>query len=250
MAATGEGVVRPSLGAKRAYEFLEDVALSTTPDVPNVFADHVSAWLRYVRFLQRLLLRFDDANNAFTAWRKDRDAFMRRLAPVSAEDLNSTRDAIDGLRLETESFYLFAKILLDRVADSLAYYVPLKLRGSGSSHKNLITAIEQAQAPPLNMTSILPPMKDLQHRVVEYRNEWIEHLPGGRYSLFFEVGSDGKVRIVTGSLLLSSSKGGGVQKSRTTENLYTLYDDIDHYIVTVVDFLDANRARTVLKASR
>jgi hypothetical protein len=250
MAATGEGVIRPSLGAKRANEFLKDVALSTTPDVPNVFADHVWAWWRYVRFLQRLLLRFDDANNAFIAWRKDHDAFKRGFAPVSEKDLNSTRDAIDGLRLEAESFYLFAKILLDRVADSLAYYVPLKLRGAGSSHKNLIAAIEQGQAPPLSMTSILPRMKDLQHRVVEYRNEWIEHLPGGRYSLGFELGSDGKVRIVTGGLLLSSSSVGGVQKRRTTENLYALYDDLDHYIIAVVDFLEANRARTILKSSR
>jgi hypothetical protein len=247
MAATGEGVIRPSLGAKRANEFLKDVALSTTPDVPNVFADHVWAWWRYVRFLQRLLLRFDDANDAFIAWRKDHDAFMRRVAPVSEEDLNSTRDAIDGLRLETESFYLFAKVLLDRIADRLAYYVPLKLSGRGSSHTKLVTAIERGRAP-LDMTSVLPRMKDLQHRVVEYRNDWIEHLPGGRYSLGFELGSDDKVRIVTGDLLLPS-KGGGVQR-RTTENLYALYDDIDHYIIAVVDFLGANRARTILKASR
>ena len=80
------------------------------------------------------------------------------------------------LRLEIESFYLFAKILLDRLADAFAYYFGEHFGGLGSTYTKLAKRFpEVATRRKLREQSAqrLPDLSDdmqaLKRDVVDYR---------------------------------------------------------------------------------
>ena len=163
---------------------------------------------------------------------------MRSLWPL-------TRD----VHLEIESFYLFAKILLDRVADTFAlFFLGHLFGGLGSSHRKLTKRLASiCQEKKLRPGKLLNITQDLQKRVVDHRTEVIEHLHEPRYSPGSHIGADGKIRIDMG--LVSATDADHDFDTRTTEAPADLMSTLDDYLDEMAAFMRANWAKSVL-ASR
>jgi hypothetical protein len=86
----------------------------------------VRRWARYLGFLRIILGRYDEANAPYVELMNHRlelrqhgvaqSTFPR--TPDEFDQLDRERSLEARIELDTESFYIFAKILLDRVADT------------------------------------------------------------------------------------------------------------------------------------
>ena len=93
------------------------------------------------------------------------------------------------LHLDIETFYLFAKILLDRIADTLGLVFGVKWKRSGSSYSDLsirFTALCGQKGLEI-LPDDLPALISKLWAIVDYRNKLIKHpgdSPVGRGTLF------------------------------------------------------------------
>src|SRR5262249_15142030 len=85
----------------------------------------VRQWARYLAFLRIILGRYDGENTPYFAEMNRLMELQRRgvapsgpTAPDESDQLARLRSLEDRLVLDSESFSIFAKILLDRVADT------------------------------------------------------------------------------------------------------------------------------------
>jgi hypothetical protein len=92
--------------------------------------------------------------------------------------------ALKTLRLDIESFYVFAKILLDRLADGFGYYFAERFKRKGSTYAQLskhfgAIAASRTLVPPNGLTirELRSEMNRLRREIVNHRTEAIEHVP-------------------------------------------------------------------------
>src|SRR5690242_502756 len=95
-------------------------------------------WSRYYSFLQFIKQRYETANTTYVDRMAER---TKRIAsqepgsrPLTMEEWNQmAEDSMMGLELhlEIESFYVFAKILLDRIANTVALLFGITLNKKG-----------------------------------------------------------------------------------------------------------------------
>jgi len=221
----------------------------------GVIANSITQWFRYRDYLKRVLVRYEDANGTYLEVRR---RVRQRLPKTPGRHRSSRRVSADMRRLwpltrdvhlEIESFYVFAKILVDRVADTFAlFFLGHLFGGFGSSHvklKNQLASICQVKnVRPGKLTKMT---RDLQERIVDHRTGVIEHLREPRYSPGSSIGANGKIRIEMG--LVSPTEADHEFDTRTTEPLGDLMAALDDYLDAMAAFLQANRDKSVL-ASR
>jgi hypothetical protein len=141
-------------------------------------------------------------------------------------------------RFEVEIVYLFLKILLDRTAETFVkYFGGIGLTKWGSTYRDLTQKIEKNAK---KMGLVVDPelvelMKGFVPRVVEYRNDAIEHLPTLHAGILatWTGAADGKRDF--------QMVGAGGQVSETPT---TLIRDADRYMVMLVDCFEANRLKS------
>ena len=104
---------------------------------------------RYLRFLRLVVERYETAKETYISHAERLKAMMketatgtsgtkRQLTEEESKEFLAKWTLADSLYLEIESFYQFAKILLDRVADVVCLYFGHPRPGKGSSHTRLV----------------------------------------------------------------------------------------------------------------
>jgi hypothetical protein len=119
----------------------------------------IGVWFQYYRFLTEVILKFDEAQRPLT---EQEDASRPFLPKYSA-------------LYRTEAFYIFAKILLDRIAESYAHYFDEPLHARGSTHTKLVKEAKQHPVLHEKNPQFIEAMEDLQKRVTTFRDKAIEH---------------------------------------------------------------------------
>lgn len=112
----------------------------------NKFAFSFSAITRYYQFLQIILERYAQASSRFVLNNRQLTKSFKESenGPINQEQsmlLEEGSKLYTYLHLEIESFYLFAKILLDRVARSIELYFGTTRGLALDSHDDLAKRI-------------------------------------------------------------------------------------------------------------
>jgi hypothetical protein len=221
----------------------------------GVIANSITWWFHYRDYLKRVLERYEDANSTYLEVRR---RVRQRSPKTPGRHRPSRRVSADMLRLwpltrdvhlEIESFYVFAKILVGRVADTFAlFFLGHLFAGLGSSHRKLKDRLASiCQEKNLRPGKLTKMAQDLQKRIVDHRTEVIEHLREPRYSPGSFIDANGKIRIEMG--LVSPTDADHEFDTRTTEAPTDLMAALDDYLDAMTTFLRANRDKSVL-ASR
>jgi len=202
---------------------------AATVRVWSVFMTSTNGWRRCFRFLKLILAHY-----------KAR-APLNRTAPweVSTEEV----------QLDIMSFYLFAKILLDQAAEWVGFCFDYRWKKkSGSTHVALDIEFEDF----INTKQLLsyPPdlpaaIKDMRERIVEYRNDLIEHPREPRMEYGLRWLADGLPSLYP-MVTWPTDADDLDERQRPTEDLQVLLGAVEDYIVALVAFLERNVMASVL----
>ena len=168
---------------------------------------------------------------------------------MSPEQIVLREDALDittRLHLEIEAFYLFAKILLDKVAQAIQFYFGPARGISLSSHDKLLKYLASyAEAKGLTIDeSFISKVEKLKATVSDFRDYQISHIEEGRRgrvmrgTMFTSAGSS---RMSIGMLYPQER-----DRQFETQPLNELLAEFSDYIDSVVDFIKPNQERTHL----
>ena len=218
----------------------------------------LGAYTRQLRDLLRYLhVTADEYRLANLAWY---DAFDRMQAENEAEskrqdsnDIEET-DAMRALTeeageaglivyLRIETFYVFAKILLDKLARLLPHYFGPARGVRLRAHSSLVdgalprfAAQHGLAAPP---PALLALIEDLGTRVSDYRDHFITHADSPRIMRGISFSLDrSEAAIITTKLYPI-----GPAPSTSSETPLTLQPVIESYVIDLIDYLAANNDR-------
>jgi hypothetical protein len=224
-------------------------------DQGNIFVFSWGKVLRRGDFLKTIEARYIAASAAFVANSQRQMEESKKLGsgpvPVPPE-LAALMEAGQGLsakvHLEIESYYLFAKIVLDDIARAIEYYFG-KQRGLAiDSHDDLTKRIRQyAAAKGLTLSDdFVAAMEDLKKRVCDFRDQNIAHEKSPRTMQGTSWGPDGAARIM-GNRIYPNEKEIQNSIQTQTDTPPQLATAIESYLDFVVDFLSANETKTTLR---
>jgi len=163
---------------------------------------------------------------------------LPRISEDSARQEAQARYLVGALELSIESYYLFAKILLDRVADFIEYYFG-PARGIGlDSHDNLHRKIEEyCQAKDLKLRrQLLQRAEEMRRAISDVRDYQIAHEKSPRTLRAMAFGGAGNVEMQISRLF---PREGEVPIN--TEDLAVLSRRLDAYLISVIRFIHENR---------
>jgi hypothetical protein len=216
-------------------------------DSGRAFISGLSSWLRYYKYLSQIRLQYDSLSPVYnqTVWDMlhlagNKGSGPQPLTPEQTQklrELESTYNELsEKLQYHIESFYLFAKILLDRIADSTLFLWGHVCRSAGSRHtyfynrfKDLCSRYHLAVIP----EDLRQTIGNLKKRVVDYRTEFIEH-PSDPNMLS---GLSSSVSRISGVDVRLHHMG--LDKSQT-ENLGCLLTALEQYMSDIVMFIGGN----------
>ncbi len=220
----------------------------------NLLNASFGGWLRYRNFLGVIRDRYVEASEAHThAWQLLHESIERgstvgeRQSFTQDQQEEYDRIAQHSLRihLEIESFYIFAKILLDRTASTFGFCF---FRDPKWRHARLIKDIQTVAARDKltgELDIILEPAKQLRDRVGAYRNERIVHVQEPRMIFGTSWSPTSRVKIVP--IVLYPSPGEAEKIQHSTADLDELLASLDAYMTTMLGFFDANAAKSILR---
>jgi hypothetical protein len=245
-----------------------------------IFGHPSPAQLRFEQFVATERDRFDiRANNTFgiglwdisiyrdflsvlvrrqvQASQEGRQAFRRmseigKQYPSGARRLSDEEQRLSDLtsqwslmvRLETEAWYLFAKILLDEIARGIEFYFGAARGCSLQSHDRLTKSLERYA----NLLGLsLPPRlaqaaADLKQSVADHRDYQVAHHTSLRTIRPLLYGADDSV----GARVVHTPLYQGREKQVESGDLAHLTGAIDQYLDLVVDLYESNRDKTCL----
>ncbi len=230
---------------ERLGSFVDASRERTDPRTGGILANSLAYWNRYYGFLQIVRTRYAKASEKL-------NRLMSATRPVGGEDVLRLMSLVLELLLEIESFYLFAKILVDRLADTWFWYFRIAKPASGSSHHNLTVGFKRYCS--RVHLAIYPHPEDfrkrlveVQKQIVEYRTDKIEHFFDPQVTHGIALGPDGKARIATALVHPSIDDMGKLLKEDSNKiDIDGLIKLIDAHIVAVVEFLETNAPKSVL----
>ena len=242
---------------KRIHNFVEACRKRTDTKTGNILNTSLHPWLRYCRFIGVIRERYEEAGKAYMADTErmletaKRSPGTHQMTPKECEEHQRSYDLSLILHLEVESFYVFAKLLLDRIADTFGHYYSIAWKRFGSTHSQLSVRFEQI-CTTKNLTlesTILPKfIQDLKKRIVDFRTGNIEHVSDPRLLRATSWGADKKPKIMTNPLYPSESEFSQYEQ-KETENLDELITMLEQYIAMMVDFFETNWEKSVLRES-
>lgn len=224
------------------------------PDKGNIFAVSASAWHRYRGFLALILQRYEQTGDDY-ATVSDRlktlfQGTSREPSQEVAEELIRTARIQERLHLEIESFYIFAKILLDRIADTFGYYFGTPWKRPGSTHSQLTSSFPSLRVEKafiVEPAELLGMLEELKRMIVDYRTGVIEHTSEPRLIRGTSVGPDKAPAIVTAILYPVGSEA--AEKQHETVDPRALLRRLDAYIDAIMTFLEVNVDRSIVLAT-
>lgn len=214
----------------------------------NMFAFAFAEVGRYRRYLDVVLQRYLQAGKEFI---ENTQAMQARTEPGThpvTPDLQALHDEgariSDSLHQEIETFYLFAKILLDKLARAIEFYFGTVRRRPLDSHDDLTKNL-RAYAESKNLQldpALLVAVDDCRKQVSDYRDHNIAHEKSPRTmrgTLFSHDG--GKVRMFL-NRIYPSDNDSQVESIPLDE----LMPILDRCLEKMLDFVVANKERTNL----
>jgi hypothetical protein len=224
----------------------------------NLFARSAGAWWRYYSFLTHVLARYDHSNAEYS---KVLEAVTRRMreAPntgesraMTSEDMAEWKQSTDlttVLHLDIETFYLFAKILLDRIADTFGLVFGVDWKISGSSYSDLSKRFEtlcREKGLEIRPDTLPALIAKLWEAIVDYRNTLIERLDDPRV-LKGTFWAPGKASGIITSLMYPGAED--AERFRQTEDPHALRRMLEEYIEAMLTFFEVNAKRSLLVVS-
>lgn len=235
----------------------------------NVFANNMEPALRYYDFLSIVLGRYEEVNKGIVEIQEEERKLMSANAGISRVTPEQGRLMVESSRLTTlvhleiESFYMFAKVLLDNIARFLYVYFGLE-RGVGlKSHNDLAKHYEKYfKAKRLAIPEGLPEsITLLKDSICDYRDKEISHELSLRRTRATGWSGSGGARIVGG--VTQPLKDGWVMKFSvgkgdltlprkddsiaTSAELPQLMEAINAYIGQVKNLIESNRIKSRFK---
>jgi hypothetical protein len=220
-----------------------------------VMSEALSVFVAYLARLYLQRTRYATACNVLDDLTRQAVAVIRKAQAGSGGGFtfdNAMRlmGAQQLVSLEVESFYVSAKLLLERIATTFFFFFGRQMPSTGSAHhfltagfKKWSSQITGGQKTPKTLHSL---MQELDKRVVTFRNVHIEHPKdphlGLRNDIHYATSSEG----VRYHAVQASS-------SRTSELVFTDYPDdlialIENYITELLQYFRDHHARSVLHA--
>jgi hypothetical protein len=216
----------------------------------NRFAFALSQVSRYERFLRIILARYTKVSRDFMssteAWSKKMQSHMGRYELTNDDIADWERQSrlTTELHLEIETFYLFAKILLDHTARFIEGYFG-QCRGlSLDSHDDLVKRFEKfARTYDLQvMPTFLKIAQSLKKRIADFRDYQIAHKKNPRTMHATTWGADKEPQLSMPSLY---PRGKELEVfAAQSESLHPLMEAIDGYLGHLTELVIANRDRS------
>ncbi len=221
----------------------------------NKFAISFSHVSRYYEFAKIILQRYEEAGGHFFANNKSLHATLDEatarggpMTNVEMAILEENRRLCAVLHLEIESFYLFAKILLDRVAHCLEFYFGSVRKKSLDSHDDLVKNFEHyAKEKQLTLPAgFVELAKRLKSDISDYRDYEIAHEKSPRRMNMTLWDANGNVWIGASNIYPTEK-----DEQMQSKALHVLSKDIDTFLDEVIELVSSNRdnSRLELKQS-
>jgi len=157
----------------------------------------------------------------------------------------------DLIQLEVESFYQFAKILLDKIAFAIEFYFG-RNEGSGlqieshhwmvedKNNSGVLKIEHYCQSRNIQINdSLINIMKELQSDISKFRDKSITHMSSPR--IIRGTSLDGKM--ILGKIYPHDERD---SISKTSKSLDELLMSIESYIDLIIRFIQINKEKTVL----
>jgi hypothetical protein len=208
----------------------------------------VSQLRRYYRFLQVIVGR----SEAESAVYSENSRRYMQLAEANAskgrkeftaeevEVFENLEALTDELHLDIASFYLFAKIFLDKIARFIEYYFGAQVRSRPlDSHDDLVKNLESySEAKGLKLPKgLMDAARNLKTKIADLRDYYISHEKSPRTMHGSLLDSNGRVRLVLHRMNPTESEKQGL----TTQVLGELLIEIDDYISLIVEMIKQNQ---------
>lgn len=233
--------------AGQVHAFVESERNRFSERDNNIFGMSVFQVMRYHQFLSILLERHRQTSEKFSRVQKAfaKDSYPN--GPLNDEQMATVKELNEDmtlLQLEVESFYLFAKILLDKVAHFVEFYFGKGRKLSLDSHDRLTKNLDAFSAiKRLDLPSDLPEIIDrLKTDISDHRDYEIAHEKSPRTIRCTSLTPEGKV-----SLIHSQVYPTYPLKQTETRPLDELFEDIEKYLEAIVTFARMNREKTALR---
>jgi hypothetical protein len=214
----------------------------------NLFAFSLSQALRYYEFILIIANRHKEVSQKMVL------NSMKLMESITAQNIEAMTDEqihlyTEGpelatlVHLEIESFYLFAKTLLDKVALFLQNYFGQARGISLISHDKLTKSYDQYRIAKglVYPSGFSESLQFLKEHVCDYRDKQISHLQNPRTNKGTIFSASGQTRIVAVPFFPNPNEIGiQIESSELPE----LLSSIDTYIQLVITVIELNRAKT------
>lgn len=202
---------------------------------------------RYVRFLEMLHDRHRANSDAFVLQMEQMHSVLSKSGEITAEQAeylqicNAKQSVVE---LDIESYYLFAKILLDRVARFVEFYFGPARNLSLDSHGKMTRNFGRYAADRglHSCERVDERLRSLKVDISDYRDYQIAHHKNPRTIRGLLFHPDEGVAIVATNLYPAPE-----EKQVQSVPLAKISDDIDKYLEEVISLLCDNRDRTILR---
>lgn len=220
----------------------------------NRFAFSLGQAVQYYEYLLLIANRYEKVSREFVSnikrFQAQCEGKSGKLSPTQMTLLQEQRDLSMAIHLEIESFYIFAKVLMDKLAHFIQDYFG-NVRGCSLASHNKLTnnyerfASEKGIVYPARFADILA---QLQEHISEYRDKQITHLKNPRSIRGTSFGEGGETRIVTSYLYPNDREVS--RRAVESKPIPNLMQAIDRYLQQVIEIVRLNRekSRFALKA--
>jgi len=234
---------------KELVMFIQSERMKFTNKHNNMFAQSLSRCTKIYRYLMIILIRYEAASLEFITNSKDlQSTFQSGKHPLTEEQMQLHEEGWKlavALELEIDSFYLFAKMLLDRVAHTIEFYFGQATRCSLDSHDGLqkcflkYVEIKSLSTP---LPRLLELFNVLKKEISDYRDYEIAHAKKLRVLEAISYDETGRTRKNPGIMFPINSDQ--FVASQSPRDLITL---VDEYLILMISFIRENAVRTRLE---
>lgn len=216
----------------------------------NFFALSFSQIIKYYRFLNIILGRYIERSKNFITSSKILGEAVKPNSKPSDELidklLEQQRETGELLHLEIESFYLFAKILLDKIARFIEFYFGQARNASLDSHDDLLKNIKKyvkSKGLTVIHSEMMQLIEELKRDVSDYRDYEIAHEKSPRTIKGTAYGDSMETARIINVKLYPKEKDKQIESDIPSK----LMERIDRYIIEVTTYILKNQSSTNLK---
>lgn len=234
---------------RRIITFVETARTARDEKAGAALAVAINVWFRYYRFIDIILMEYKRVDPLLSA---SHQAFLGRpsglLTPNEMEEMRRGAELTARLHLQVESFYVFTKILLDRIAETFGFLFDKKFTSFGSTHVQLkrgfpnICATKGLRIEPTDIPTLLV---QLETRIVKHRTDIIEHLQNPATWHATVWGADQKNKIVLQPFLPPETPPNAPPPWQS-EDLDELILLLNRYVTAMIDFFEVNIEKSAL----